>query len=306
MTDDGENESKVDVLAAAASLNATARSPETDGAVPMFLNAESLAAEVVTFSKPASRVPSDADQIKAYQHVLAEADRRYEALKNALAARDQFISVISHELRNAVAPVFLLAEVFKDLATETPDARLPARVEKLTKQLHRFATTIDRVTEVAQLRDRRLQLRITDVDMSAEVMHVASSRSAQALAGSVKFAIDAPASVTGRWDRSRLRQIVGNLLSNAIRYGGGGIVELTARSYGREAQLEVRDHGPGVPVDELPTIFDRLDMPLRRRTGGFGVGLFVVKALCLAMNGNVKVENAHDGGARFSVVLPRG
>jgi signal transduction histidine kinase len=101
-------------------------------------------------------------------------------------------------------------------------------------------------------------------------------------------------------------QIVTNLLTNAIRYTGGGTVEISVRERDNDAELVVRDHGPGIPPDQIDGLFDRFDHPRSRTSGGFGVGLFVVKAMCTAMHGRVSVHNALDGGACFSVLLPRG
>jgi signal transduction histidine kinase len=223
-------------------------------------------------------------------------------LAAVVAARDDFISLIGHELRNAIAPLVMLAEQFEGAPNGIPATRVPM----LVRNLRRFVATVDRVTEVAHLHRGKLRLELADVDLVAVITGVVAELEPQATAGRIVFVFDLPATLVGRWDRARIKQIVTNLLTNAIRYTGGGTVEVSARDVDGTAELVVRDHGPGIPADQLAGIFDRFDHPRSRTSGGFGVGLFVVKVLTTAMRGRVGVTNASDGGACFVVTLPRG
>ena len=223
-------------------------------------------------------------------------------LAAVVAARDDFISLIGHELRNAIAPLMMLAEQFESAPNGIP----ATRVAMLIRNLRRFVATVDRVTEVAHLHRGKLRLELAEVDLVAVVTGVVADLEPQATVGGVVFVCDLPPALVGRWDRARIKQIVTNLLTNAIRYTGGGTVEISVRDTGGTAELVVRDHGPGIPSDQMAGLFDRFDHPRSRTSGGFGVGLFVVKVLCTAMQGRVSVSNAIDGGACFSVLLPRG
>lgn len=236
-----------------------------------------------------------------------EAQQRIDELTTALAARDSFIGLVGHELRNAVAPMLLLAEQFAILA-EDPNVSpmLTSRVAMLMRNLNKFVATVDRVAEVADLRRGRLQLDPAAVNLVEVVEEVCRDARREAAAGGAELVIDAPEPVTGRWDRARLRQIVTALVSNAIRYGGGGRIELAIGDRGGDAQLVVRDHGPGLEPATLPHLFERFDHERNRRGGGFGIGLWLVKTLCTAMHGSVTAENDTNGGACFCVVLPRG
>jgi len=227
-------------------------------------------------------------------------------LAEALAARDNFISAVSHELRNTVAPLILLAEQFEAMGASMSPEQLNTKIALLTRNLHKFVATVDRVTEVAQLRDGKLQLEITDVDLAEVVGIVVSQQQRLAAAGGVELILRAPISLFGRWDRGRLAQIATNLVTNSVRFGVGGEVEIDVIDRGNDAELVVRDHGAGIAATELGGIFDRFDHRRSRTAGGFGVGLFIVKTLAEAMGGRAIAANAPGGGARFSVVLPRG
>jgi signal transduction histidine kinase len=111
--------------------------------------------------------------------------------------------------------------------------------------------------------------------------------------------------VEGRWDRARVKQIISNLVSNAIRHSGGGRIELSVRSSASDGEIVIDDRGPGIEPTLLPRLFE-LDHGIAQGSGRHGMGLWVVKALCSAMRGAVTVENRSGGGARFCVVLPRG
>jgi signal transduction histidine kinase len=302
---------RVDQGVTTSSLGSAGGTADPQSPVPGFVNTEALAAELAAdvdgadleaggARAMAQPVTSEVDRL-----LFAQATARIGALTDALAARDQLISAAGHELRNALAPLLLLTEQLNEIALRTPDARLAARVEKLTRHFRKLVLTVEQVAEISQLRSAKIAIEIEHVDMAAEVRNLVARRTKQALAGEAVLVVEAPDPIYGLWDRSRLRQIVEHLLSNAMRYGGSQTIEVAVRRREQGAELVVRDHGPGVPVDELSTIFDRLDHPFRRTAGGLGVGLFVVRALCRAMGGDVSAENAPDGGARFTVFLPR-
>ncbi|MBC7976927.1 MAG: HAMP domain-containing histidine kinase [Myxococcales bacterium] len=232
------------------------------------------------------------------------------ALTVALAGRDSFLQVIGHELRNAIGPMRLLIEQLQGMADDpAAPAALASRVVMLRRNLDKLRATIDRVAEVSALRRGTLSLTPTQVnlgDVLAEVCHEAAR---EAEAGRAQLILGVTEEVEGSWDRARLKQIAENLVSNAIRYSGGGRIEIDVVDRGSAGELIVRDHGPGLPAELLPHLFEPfgpLDLERTRRTGGFGIGLWVVKTLCTAMQGMVTAENDPTGGARFCVVLPRG
>ena len=242
-------------------------------------------------------------------HAAPDPESRHQDhdLIAALAARDSFIALVGHELRNSVAPMLLLAEQFATLAHD-PQAppMFASRAALLTRHLNKFVTTVNRVAEVADLRRGRVHLEPTEVDLVEVVDEVCRETRREAEAGGAELVVEAAGPVTGSWDRARIKQILSNLVSNAIRYGGSGRVEIAARGGDTVAELVVRDHGPGIEPDMLAHLFDRFAHDRPRRAGGFGIGLWVVKALCTAMRGSVNADNASSGGARFCVVLPRG
>lgn len=238
-------------------------------------------------------------------HETCSHEQELERLASAVRGRDDFISLVGHELRNSIAPLMMLAEQFETSPTGIP----PSRVAVLLRNLRRFVSTVDRVTEVAQIQRGSLDLELAEVDLVTVVKDVIADVEAQARAGNAVFVLDMPPSLKGTWSYARLRQIVCHLVSNAIRHAGGGTIEISVRDTSdgiSSATLTVRDHGPGIPPDQLVDLFDRIERPRSKVSGGLGVGLYVVGSLVKAMHGSVRCDNSLDGGACFSVMLPRG
>ncbi|HEX6837103.1 MAG TPA: ATP-binding protein, partial [Polyangia bacterium] len=122
---------------------------------------------------------------------------------------------------------------------------------------------------------------------------------------SVALRLQAPPSLVGIWDRSRLDQILTNLVTNAIKYGQGKPVEIVVSSAGDSAELRVVDHGIGVDPAQQERIFGKFERAASQRNyGGLGLGLWITRELVELMRGQVRVESAAGAGATFIVSLP--
>jgi signal transduction histidine kinase len=222
----------------------------------------------------------------------------------SIAARDEFIGVLGHELRNSIAPLVLLTDHFEHMSL-AHDPQLEARVAVLTRNLKKLSTTIDRITEVSAIRNGQIDLDYELVDLRDVVDDVARESADDVKRAGATLEINYGCAVQGWWDRARLKQMVGNLVANAIRYGDGAPITIATTIHGTTAELTVSDDGPGIPIAQREFVFDRFDHRTETREGGFGVGLFVVKALCHAMGGTVRLDS-NTRGARFCIKLPRG
>lgn len=212
--------------------------------------------------------------------------------------------MLGHELRNSIAPLALLAEHFEELAL-TSHPQLTAKVSMLSRNLHKLTATVDRLAEVSSLRAGKLAFDCEDVDVRDVLDEVARELAPDAARVPADLRISYTTPVQGWWDRERIVQIVRSLVTNAIRYGGGAPIEVSTQLAGHDAEIVVHDQGPGVPSELRAQLFDRCDHRTASRGSTFGVGLFVVKALCEAMRGSVRLDEAASG-ARFCVTLPRG
>jgi signal transduction histidine kinase len=233
-------------------------------------------------------------------------------LRTALAARDEFVATVAHELRNPVAPLIFQIR----LAIETTDKMVGAKehlppewaqsqFRRLEQRLHRLLETLDRLLDVSRLSTGRVDLQPEPVTLARVVREIVSSFEAELNDAQCPLTFEERSAPRGSWDRMRIEQICRNLLSNAIRFGAGRPIEVSIDADTDFAILQVRDHGVGIARDQQARMFERFERGAEPRKGGFGIGLWVVKNICAAMGGTISVESAVGEGACFTVMLPR-
>jgi signal transduction histidine kinase len=231
-----------------------------------------------------------------------------EELRAAVAARDNFIAVASHELRNPMTPIVGQVELLLGRARrDGSSAATIAGLERLGVAVSHYVRRATTLLEISRMNAGRLVLEPTDFDMAALVAHTtANYEMLAARAGSV-LRCDVQGPVTGRWDQLATEQIIDNLISNAVRYGDGKPINVALIADGAGVTLSVADAGAGIPPDDQARIFARFEQAIgtRRKSGGFGIGLWLVRELTEAMGGTIHVECAESGGSTFTVWLPR-
>jgi signal transduction histidine kinase len=238
---------------------------------------------------------------------------RTAQLQRAVAARDDFIATVAHELRNPIAPLMFQIRLSIEKAEQMDRSGevIPAewtrgQLRRIEQRLHRLLETLDRLLDVSRLSTGRIDLELETVDLAEVVREVVSSFEAELAVARCELRLTAPVAVIGWWDRLRLDQICRNLVSNAIRFGAGHPIHVTVEADDADATLTVRDYGVGIPPHKQDVIFERFERgPENSRSGGFGIGLWVVRNVCAAMGGSVGLNSAVGVGSTFAVSLPR-
>jgi signal transduction histidine kinase len=240
----------------------------------------------------------------------AENARLYREAQKAVRMRDEFLSVASHELKTPLTPLHLKLQGIKREAERSPDGHMPGAqvvraVEGAEQQVRKLAVLVNELLDVARLTEGRLTLAPEKVDVSQLLGELAGRFAPEAARMKCALRVDAPPGVVGSWDRQRLEQIVTNLLTNALKYGSGRPVTLTARQVGNQAWLLVRDEGIGIAPESLGRIFGKFERAVpERHYGGLGLGLYIAQQLAHAMGGEIRVESRVGEGSVFTVVLP--
>jgi signal transduction histidine kinase len=185
----------------------------------------------------------------------------------------------------------------------------PERIDKalriLDRQLARLGHLVDELLDVTRLNAARLTLSRAPVDLAALSREVVERMSQQLADARCHVELDLDEPVVGRWDPSRLEQVLMNLLSNAMKYGAGGLVQVSVRRQGDRALLVVRDHGMGIAEADQARIFERFERAVSvRNFGGLGLGLYIARSIVAAHGGSVRVESKPGAGATFIVELP--
>ena len=246
----------------------------------------------------------DAASAEATEELL----RRIAELSEAVAARDTFIAVAAHELRNPMTPILgqvdLLLSAVK--ANRYSPEQLEQRLERIQQTVRQFMKRAVVLLDVSRVTTGKFRLEPVACDLAALLRRVVDEFTEAAQHAGVTIRLTTPKNLPGTWDRLAVEQIVDNLVSNAIKYGGRTPVEVRLTAIDRQVQIHVRDHGKGIPDQARERVFERFERAVGQNEyrSGFGVGLWVVRQLVEAMNGTISIDQAAGGGALFIVTLP--
>jgi signal transduction histidine kinase len=230
---------------------------------------------------------------------LADAAEREAA---AEVEHERFLSVISHELRNPLAPILMWTTTLRRLRAEDPEVQRAAQAIGHAVALAR--RLIESLLDLSRMERGTIQLSPETVDLCDVVRGAVSGRRTQADGARIALEEEFPASrVIVRGDPTRLGQVTGELLDNAIKFTpAGGRVSVTVATSGRHATLTVRDTGPGVPADVAPKLFTPF-VQGRNARGGLGLGLALADRFLRLQQGTIQ-STGGEGGAALVVTLP--
>lgn len=229
-------------------------------------------------------------------------------LRQLEAVRQEFVANVSHELRTPLSLIKSAVETLLDGGKDDP-ATLQRFLQIVERHANRLALLIDDLLMLSTLDSGTLRLEIDAVPLRAAVQEVMDDYAARAAARQVVLVNETPAAVGVRADPERLRQVLSNLVDNAIKYGRtDGTVRAGARTLA-DGRIEVTvcDDGPGIAAEAQARIFERFyraDKARSREQGGTGLGLAIVKVLVEMHRGHVDVRSTLGQGSTFSVYLP--
>jgi PAS domain S-box-containing protein len=242
--------------------------------------------------------------------LFAEAEEAARTAMAAVRTRDEFISVASHELRTPLTALRMSTETVQRLAQRSSDAlreRISSKITLGLRQLDRLEALIEQLLDVSRLAEGRLGLTVEPMDLVTLVREVAERFADQLAREETPLELELPSELKGRWDRSRLDQVLTNLLANALKYGRRKPIAVNVASDGprQRALVSVRDHGIGIAAEDHERIFKRYERaaPLHH-FGGLGLGLWISRRMIEAMGGAILVSSRVGAGATFTVELP--
>jgi PAS domain S-box-containing protein len=237
--------------------------------------------------------------------------RLYEEAQNAVKARDEFLSIASHELKTPLTTLNLQNEVaFRRLAKNDADFSNKQNLEKFfqnsQQQLTRLQTLVDDMLDISRIAHGKLRLELEDhVDLGAIVQTVMEHFSENFVTRGCTFRLALDSGVKGKWDRFRIEQVVNNLISNAIKYGEGKPIDISVTKDGNYGLLKVHDRGMGIDKTKLETIFLRFERAISSNNiSGLGLGLYISRQIVESHNGKIWADSDPKRGSTFSVLLP--
>jgi signal transduction histidine kinase len=229
------------------------------------------------------------------------------AAEMASRAKDEFLAILSHEMRSPLAAITIWASLLR--MGKLPEERTAHALESIERNAGILSRFVEELLDVSRIVSGKLALDVQSVDLAAVADAALDTVRAAADARGVRLEtlIDASDNVAG--DSTRLQQVISNLLMNAVKFSDrGGRVLLRLMTEGSHAVISVRDVGEGIAADFLPHIFERYRQANDASTrvhGGLGLGLAIVREIVELHHGTVNAESAGRGqGATFTVTLP--
>jgi signal transduction histidine kinase len=245
------------------------------------------------------------------QALVAELQTAQVDLKRALQMRDEFMSMVVHELRTPLSVLAMEVRVRQHQLAADNGAffatdNLGRMFERDQRQVRSLTRLIDDMLDVSQIQHGKLSIRRGRCDLVAMLRRVVAEMQGQRSDVQITLQCDIPA-LTGDWDEFRLEQVVINLLTNALRYGGGKPVSVELAQLPGAAAIRVRDHGIGIASEDRGRVFEQfVRVGDRMRTPGLGLGLYITKQLVEAHGGTISVDSTLGEGSTFTVALPTG
>jgi PAS domain S-box-containing protein len=253
------------------------------------------------------------EQMQARKKV-EESEQRFrtlaDQLEKAVHARDEFLSIASHELRTPITSMLLSNQMLKRqmernaLEAFTPD-RLRKMVIQSERQLERLTRLIEDMLDISRINTGRFTLKKERVDLAVLVEDTVERIQPQLTAANCTVLLDLAAGVETLCDRFRVEQALTNLLINALRYAPGKPVRVTLERIQSQCRIAVHDQGTGIQPQDLKRIFGRFERAISvNEVSGLGLGLFIVTQIMEAHGGTASVASVPNEGATFILDLP--
>lgn len=241
---------------------------------------------------------------------LQKTEHLNQDLKEALKSRDDFLSLASHELKTPLTSLKLMLQMSEmKMRQEKSDHLSPEALKKLfavfNEQILRLNKLVNDLLDVSRIRAQKLSFQMEDVNFAELIQNQVERMGAEFKAAGSLVDVQLEGPILLKGDPMRLEQVLSNLFSNAIKYGGGHPIQISAFQEQAKAILRVKDHGIGIAKEKQEVIFNRFERAVATSNiSGLGLGLYIVREIVSAHGGSISVESELGQGATFTVELP--
>lgn len=236
----------------------------------------------------------------------------YSSAQSAIRARDEFVSIASHELKTPITSLkmqlqMMLRGINLEKNQVPPPDKLYKALTSSTNQIERLTVLIEDLLDVTRIETGKLTYKFEKVDLTLLVKEVMDRFSEEAKYAKIEFKQNLQEDVIGLCDRYRIEQVFVNLLTNAIKYGSNNSIEVSVFSEPGKAIIVVKDHGMGIAKGMQGKIFERFERAISSTNiSGLGLGLYITKQIVDAHHGSIEVDSDLNVGSTFKVCLPTG
>lgn len=232
----------------------------------------------------------------------------YHKACEAVQAREDFISIASHELKTPLTALQMRLEVLKKLLQRDLDKnKITAGIDSCLKQSFRMGALIDVLLEIARIEQAQFTLNLREVMLVDLVKDVTDRFCSERAIDRSQLIVEIKCNQKVLWDPGRIDQVLTNLISNAFKYGDGKPIHVTIEDApnSKWILLSIRDQGIGIPVEYQKRIFERFERaPNTGPVAGLGLGLYITKKIVENHGGNIHLESKVGAGSQFNIELP--
>ncbi|EJL95887.1 signal transduction histidine kinase [Pseudomonas sp. GM102] len=242
--------------------------------------------------------------------LLKQLQNTQNELEQAVRMRDDFMSIVAHEVRTPLNGLILETQLRKmhlarnNAAAFTLD-KMHAMVDRDERQIKSLIRLIEDMLDVSRIRTGKLSIRPSRFDLVQLVNNLLQNFAPQVEAAESSVTLTAEQPVVGHWDEFRIEQVISNLLTNALRYGAKSQIDVRVYNQDGQAQVEIQDRGIGISEEDQQRIFQQFErVSAKAVVAGLGLGLFISEQIVAAHGGSITVESRIGEGALFRVCLP--
>lgn len=252
------------------------------------------------------RKMTDSEVLKSSARLISEVAAHLQT-KTALTTRDEFLAIVSHDLKNPIGIIAVSADLLLEEAVEKNfDVETVQSIEIIKRNSETALRLITDMLDMERVSQGKLELNFSEIEPDSLLEEITINFSQLAIEKNIKIVTaynsDIPQVVC---DRDRTLQILGNVFGNALKFTpAGGVIEMSARCHNNFIDFSIRDSGPGIPKDKLDTIFSRFAQLGSDNRSGLGLGLYISKMFTEAHQGKIWVESDQQTGSVFHISLP--
>lgn len=247
--------------------------------------------------------------VMTIRDVTSKMDTERE-LKSAINSRDEFLSIVSHELKTPLTSLKLqnqtaIRKIKKGSSSDLSDDKLAILFDKNENQINRVIRLVDDMLDLTRIQSGKFSYNFVKCDLRDVILDVVDRFKDQFENAGSELINKGQNSVIGFFDRDRIEQVIVNLLTNALKYGKGNAVVIMLETLNNVARLEVQDHGIGIKLEDFEVIFKKYERVISaNEVSGLGIGLFICREIVEAHGGTIWLESVVGEGSNFIAELP--
>lgn len=286
--------------------------PAYDSFIPLvlFVVISTLTSLTIDKARKFDEIDKHRRKEKQYVRILTDEQNKNLKAQEEIRARDEFLSIASHELKTPLTLSLLQIQQALNNIRNVSLAKFSVQnlmnmLESVENQTDRLSKMIGDLSNVSLITTGKLRLEKEEVDIAKIAADVVKRVPNILSREHYPIKLFKKGSTTGKWDKVRIEQVITNLLTNAIKYGNNKPIEVRVEKTDHKVRLIVKDKGIGIPKNLQKKIFDRFERAVaNKQYQGLGVGLYITNQIIAAHRGSIKVSSKEGKGSTFTVELP--